>query len=62
MFLNNHQIQAERLAELQKMDVFLKIPADLTKKTKMFNLLSSNWYIYFHPGEYKKDELLEAAR
>lgn len=44
------------------MDVFLEIPADLRKNPKMFNLLSSNWYIYFHPGEYKKDELLEAAR
>lgn len=40
----------------------MKSPADLTKNPKMLNLLSSNWYIYFHPGEYKKDELLEAAR
>lgn len=31
-------------------------------KYKMFSVLSCHWNIFFHPGEYKKDELLEAAR
>lgn len=32
------------------------------KLWKMFCMPSANLHVYFHAGEYKKDELLEAAR
>lgn len=44
--------------------VIAYIPSYITRLRlcKVFCMPSSNPNVYFHTGEYKKDELLEAAR